>query len=189
MSRGNAARVAGALSVTMVVGVLSGCAQRATGPLDPGEPMGSVVPTVQVSAPFSDGFTELIFSGSEPVTIDRVVSVGNPDELKPVGALLAGDDRASAAIQFDATFPPTDPDFGTLMPAEGATIDPRPGPTFTSWALVLGYEVTEPGMWTRKGIDVHYTVGGEQFVAHLPAELVVCTPTVAAQCDEYEEGP
>lgn len=165
----------GAAALVLAAGCSSG--PRTDGPIETTGGHGWAVPGIAVGDTFTDGFETIKFEG-DPVTIDDVRSLGGEEGLRQIGVHLAGDDRRDAAIQYDPSFPPKAPGFGTLLPAIGETIQPRPGAGFDSWELVIGYEVTAPGRWQRDEVEVVYSTGGQQYVVRFPAELVVCTEDV-----------
>lgn len=125
---------------------------------------------------FTDGLEVLKIKGAESATITSVSFVGDP-ELTLVGAFVAPPPRRQMAVQVIPEWPPRAQsvfDAATLLPAEGARIRPN-AESSQGWELLLGVQVTEPGIFKRDSVEITYEVNGHEFSASFPAQLTVCT--------------
>lgn len=116
-------------------------------------------------------------AGTDEVTIHRIEPVLGGDEiLEPLGVLIAGDDRDIGAVQFLHHWPPgPDDGFGPLVPAEGATLEPRPGPRYPNYELLAGYRVTGEGRGTVEAYTITYESARQVYTVTLPYTLAICT--------------
>lgn len=169
------------LLVILVLTVASCETSREPGPIDVPNAHGWSYDNAVVGKSFTDGFETLGFATTEPVVVTAVHLEGDP-ELQLDGVLVADGTRRVGATQFDATFPPTSPDFGRLTPLIDRTLLHEDLGRYDAFELVLGLSVTQPGAWRRTGVRIDYMVGGEKYSAILPAELIVCTEGFEQQC-------
>lgn len=138
---------------------------------------------VDPGAVFTDGLELLSLEGEGDVTI-RAIRFTGDREVELAGALLAPPDvRKYAWVQYDPSFPPTDPDFGRVAEFSDAigyrmvapsAASPE-GDEFYGYQLVLGIKVPEAvGEYRREAIVIDYVASGRSKSITLPAELTVC---------------
>jgi hypothetical protein len=130
--------------------------------------------SVEPGQAFTDGVETLELPGSVDGVLHSVELVGD-EAIDLVGVKLVKPGRKWASIQ-SAGWPIHDPDIKPheVVPAEGATFTPR-GKDPQGWELLIGLKVDEPGYFVRKGVVVHYSVGGEDYRQFYPAVLAICT--------------
>jgi hypothetical protein len=169
-------------SLVVLLLLVASCATGPeAGPIDMPNAHGWSYANAVVGQAFTDGFETLGFATTDPVVVTAVHLEGDP-ELQLDGVLVADGTRRVGAIQFDDSFPPTDPDFGRLTPLLGRTLVREELGRHDAFELVLGLSVTRPGAWRRTGVRVDYMVGSEEYSAVLPAELTVCTEGFEEEC-------
>jgi hypothetical protein len=123
---------------------------------------------------FTDGVETLELPGNADGVLHGIELVGD-EAIDLVGVKLVKPGRKWASIQ-SADWPIDDPDIkpGEIVPAEDATFTPH-GKDPQGWELLIGMKVDEPGYFVRKGVVVHYSVGGEDYRQYFPAVLAICT--------------
>jgi hypothetical protein len=82
--------------------------------------------------------------------------------------------RGYGFIQYFDSWPPK-PLQGKeyVVPAEGATISPTP--EGEGWEWLLGIEPTRPGLLSRSGVRVNYSIDGKAYSRLFASELYVCS--------------
>jgi hypothetical protein len=127
---------------------------------------------------FTDGFEVIRLPGKDDAVITAVRLVGDK-ELQLVGAGLLPPDRGFGSFQYASSWPPQPGDPGLfdgrlpkLLPL-GTPITPVADDP-AGWELVMGLRADQPGRFLREGIEIDYTIDGEEFTAFRPAKLAVC---------------
>lgn len=166
--------VAVAAATAAALGYIGG-GRSTDGPLNPGPPHGWAA-TAKVGDVFTDGLELLHLRGTEQAVIEDVRLVGD-DGLELAGAVLAGPERGIGAVQYMPTFPPhNNPQIDAeLVEAEGTWITPEGKDRKGTWELLLGIRPTTEGYLVRTGVEVDYSVQGEEYTVLIPAHLAVCT--------------
>lgn len=138
--------------------------------------------TVQrVGTRFTDGF-ETLDVIDRPVQVTGVRFEGGEPGIKLLGYQIVPPGRPFASIQRLDGFPPDSSELPTarVEPGDLLTNDP----TGQGYELLLGIEVTAEGYWVRRSITISYRIDGRQQEETWPAELIVCTPSFAANESE-----
>lgn len=162
---------------------------------------GFSVNDVQVGDRFTEGFPILRFERlDDDVRLESVEMLGDVDGLRLVDARVGavGFDGGPVVHDYDPSFPPETSerddvrewiaDFDDLRPVEGAVLR---GQKSRHHELVLGIEVTAPGVWERTGLRVNYVQDGVRRRQDIGFELVVCTPEglVDGSCTDRSGNP
>jgi hypothetical protein len=164
-----------AAAAVLAAAALAGCSGGAPeeGPLRKPNPHAWAM-SVEPGEAFTDGVESLQLPGNVDGVLRGIELVGD-EAIDLVGVKLVKPGRKWASIQ-SAGWPVDDPDIKPheVVPAEGATFTPR-GKDPQGWELLIGMKVDEPGYFVRKGVVVHYSVGGEDYRQYFPAVLAICT--------------
>lgn len=161
--------------------LLVGCTSQGTastdGPIPTVDDHGYGGVHVAVGKPFSDTMEVLQNEGEEPVRITSVEFIDTPRQLRLVEALV-GVGR-TGNHQSEPQWPPQLPENGTLIPAEGAVLQPvtvqEAQGDYPGYVLAMGVEATEPGKWVRGGYRVNYEVAGRPYKLEVVAQITICT--------------
>ncbi len=128
-----------------------------------------------VGTTFTDGFDVLHLEGDQPATIVSVDS-RHGDGLEFLGAMLAGPDRKLAAWAQLPGYPPSKPQLGEIVEAEGAVIQPRSQTRGEiGYELLLGYRVVDDtALSSRSTVEIVYRVDDQEYLWRPPSRLVYC---------------
>ena len=159
------------------------------GPLMLPTPHGWLLEDARVGHQFTDGLELLDVQGTAPITVTDVRSIGGGNGLELIGLRVAGDARKSLTHQYTPRFPPRGGRFGPLREVLDESLPSSPGPQHGSWQLLLGYEVTRPGIWERTALEIDYVTDGRSYTARFPSALLVCTRGHKQECNKRFEPP
>lgn len=138
---------------------------------------------VPVGTVYASGLLPLVNLSDEPVTLVRVEPQIVGDGLTYLGSYVALPGRAVAAVTRPASFPPDDPDLGTVVPAEGVVIDPSPGQPDDGYEVISGFRVEREGRSTVTSVLVTTRdSSGREYTQKLPKSLAICTDLPEGGC-------
>lgn len=118
---------------------------------------------VPLGEPYSWGGTTLVNSGDEPATIERVELLAVPAGMRVLGMYAL--DGAGPGIGLGEGFEPTGPDFPGLVIRSG-----------TSYDVVVGLQLEEPGRFLIPAARVHYRVGENRYQTVFNDAVRLCGP-------------
>lgn len=125
-------------------------------------------PQFPVGTTFTDGLQTFVVSGTRPATIEDVEILGATPGMRLLGASIAGAKRRVGAIEILKRYPPTNRLLGPVRPATGYVVPPGP----LGVELLIGLQITAPGVQKRTGIRVIYTVGAQTYQADFRAAII-----------------
>lgn len=165
-----------ALSAVLAALTLTACGERGGGDADG---LQTVKPfgwhdSMDAGQRFTDGMLIIQNTTGEPIEIVKVEPEQTGD-LKYLGSYLAGPNR-TANLQQTHQYPPADPRYGTVEPAEGAVLQDGEAAAEAGYSLLLGYEVGDAERSTRTSVTVTYRQGGHVRTVTYPYTLAICVP-------------
>ena len=161
VSSGRARVACATAGLVTVLSLSAGCsdsAERADGPLTGLEGLGSAVDDYGVGERFATGLTVVFNPSDGPLRIESVRPVAGEGSLRFLGAKIAGYERTIGNTDV-VEWPIRAPELGAVEDASGYTFEPGEQASTRGVELLLGYEVTEPGRTTVRGVEVEYSVG------------------------------
>ncbi len=114
-------------------------------------------------------------AGHGPATITSVHVDGLQPGVRYLGARLGAPDRQESD-QVVTGFPPG-------VGAVHATRPLRTPVTATDggWELYLGFQITRPGAYVARGLDITYRLGGRTYRTSTTGDVAMCTPAFAGR--------
>lgn len=158
------------------------------GPLDSGSFRGGASFIADVHHPLTFADVRLVNRGNNPAVLDRIELLQTRGTIRLAGALVGVVQEVGWVGAGDADFPPKlkrmvlkQGALGPLSPLEGYVLRQtrwRGEPTSKGGALLLmlGVEVTEPGISLYRGLRLSYHVGDRDYARTIPFALAACAP-------------
>ena len=136
----------------------------------------------QVGQVFTDGLERVKLNGNSPAVLRNVeISGPSADHFRMVGVMVAGPQRKLGSWEVSDGFPPQKAGLGKLVPGIGASL----ATGNVGSLLLVGLEVTKPGLAIRTGLKVFYTVDGKRYVVQYPASIANCPKAMTiSQCQD-----
>lgn len=143
------------------------------GPLTGLDGLGSATDNYRVGQRFAAGLGVIFNPLDHPIVIETVRPVPGDGSLRFLGASVAGFERTVGNTDL-VDWPVMEAKFGRLEDADGYVFQPGERASTMGVELLVGYEVTEEGRSTVRGIEIEYRVGENHFREQFQVTLAVC---------------